>query len=289
MAGFRDAQEGMLVMVDVGGLEPGSYRVSVEDPAIGLGGDSPESRNNTSQGQPSQPAPPAANSAAPPTGRVNPQLTPPTGQVNPPVTPPTGRVLPSGTAATGLPADDARVVGSNAVGAANNAPGSGGGSRNAMFLPIGLLTIDESGTGRLQHEIKGIRVRDVVGQAIVIHASVDQPEATVPANLDVASAGADGTPSVSQAAANVQPSSTTSRPARQSAVATTSDVGLAADGTAKPVAVGMIRLLPDRRPVAGGAPTADGQAQQANDVPPPSTTAPSASGRTLPSDGTQTR
>jgi hypothetical protein len=290
MAGFRDAQEGMLVMVDVGGLEPGSYRVSVEDPAIGLGSDSLESQNNTSQRQP-QPA--TSTTAAPPTGRVNPQLTPPTGQVNPPVTPPTGRVLPSGTAATGLPVDDARVVGSSEAGAANNPSRSVSGPRNALYLPIGMLTIDESGTGRLQQEVKGIRVREVVGQVIVIYAPAEPPETTVPANPNVASEDANVAPSVSQAAANVRPTGTASRSAPQSADGITSTLGLAADGAARPVAVGMIRLLPDRRPTTDGTSAPGGQAGQArppaNDAPPSATTAPSASRPTAPSESPQTR
>jgi hypothetical protein len=38
LAGLRNDQNGMLVMIDVGGLAPGNYRVAIEDPGIVMGG-----------------------------------------------------------------------------------------------------------------------------------------------------------------------------------------------------------------------------------------------------------
>jgi hypothetical protein len=249
VAGFRDTEEGMLVMVDVGGLSPGSYRVSVEDPAIVLDANTPEKPEATgpqsSGTQPNVSNPSRTGSTTPPTGRVNPNLTPPTGQVDRAAAPPTGRVLqpgapatgrvlPSGTAAVGLPADDQRVSGAAGPAASTNATRSG--SLDGTLSRMGVLTVDESGTGRLQQVVENIRVRDVVGLAIMIHATDQPPDTTSPATSRAA--GPDG---VQGAASQAQRSPASIRNSQPSALDPPPH---------QPIAAGMIRLLPDRRPAA---------------------------------------
>ena len=54
---------------------------------------------------------------------------------------------------------------------------------------IGTITIDQSGTGRMQQRVEGVQVRNVVGQAIVLYSHGGSPQTTLPANLN-GSAGA---------------------------------------------------------------------------------------------------
>jgi hypothetical protein len=257
VAGFRDTEDGMLVMVDVGGLEPGNYRVSVEDPSFMLGRGNDATGQRTATGTPETAIPennapepnesnaPPSDTATPPTGQVNPSSTPATGQVNPPATPPSGRVLPqqtpaagralpSGTATVGLPADDERVAGSNAA----NRPADpiGQGRRLGTLSHIGVLTVDQSGTGRLQQVVETVHVRDVLGQAIMIHPPSQPPERTLPTNPT--DGGAAGVESASSNIAGSQLSTRAARPQTHNAQ------------PSAPVAAGMIRLLPDRRPAS---------------------------------------
>jgi hypothetical protein len=377
LAGFRDDANGMVVMVDVGGLAPGSYPVGVEDAGLVMGGgpvrsalnnpipndgevQTQERTNRINRPANNQPANsrPTGNSPAkaprtlpppqlretpgdtggnrrqshtqssipptvlaqvtnensgsgtatpptgqvqpnptPPTGEVNPNLTPPTGEVNPnstpatgevnpnltpptgrvlppgapatgrvlpPGAPPTGRVLPSGTTATGQADPDA--VGDGVVGSGVNAGIAAGTGQNFSTLAqIGVLTIDQSGTGRLQQVVEGVRVRDVVGQAIVIYAPAAPPQTTVPPNTNVSGTRGDAT------ATNQYPAGNT-RAAAQSRllpgrtpqqVANTGPLS----GSPMPVAAGIIRLMSDRRPngeVSGatGATTRPNQSTQ---------------------------
>jgi hypothetical protein len=67
-----------------------------------------------------------------------------------------------------------------AAGQTTNAGGAG------PAITIGTLTVDQSGTGRLQQTVESVRVQDVVGQAIVIYSQNTGPgPATLPPNLDV--------------------------------------------------------------------------------------------------------
>lgn len=364
LAGFRDDANGMVVMVDVGGLPPGSYPVGIEDAGLimaggpvrsalnnpipntgdvrsqertnrinrrpnnqpansrpinntptnvprtqprpqlrqtpgGAGGNQRQSQTEaliprtvlaqvaddnasatgsstppTGQVQPnSTPATGEVNpNLTPPTGEVNPNLTPPTGrvlspgapptgQVLPPGAPPTGRVLPSGTTATGLPDPDA--VGEDGVGGTGVNDGliNGAGQSVSTLAQIGVLTIDQSGTGRLQQTVEGVRVRDVVGQAIVIYAPATPPQTTVPPNTNVSgtrggstatnqypagNAPAGNAPAGNAAAGNT-PAAAQSRqvPGRTpQQIANTAPLA----GTPVPVAAGIIRLMSDRRP-----------------------------------------
>jgi PDZ domain len=369
LAGFRDDTNGMVVMLDVGGLAPGSYPVGIEDAGLILGGQQPmrHARNNqvpderdvrsqermdrvrrpfdrqrmnslqldnppanaprprpqlrqaprgdtgnqdqsqiqstqiprtvlaqvtnensgsgtatppTGQVQPnSTPAtgevnpnltPPTGEvnpNLTPPTGEANPNLTPPTGQVLPPGAPPTGRVLPSGTPPTGQPDPDA-VGDEGLVGLDDSDIASGNPLSGSTLALVGTLTVDQSGTGRLQQVVEGVRVRDVVGQAIVIYAPATPPTTTVPPNTNVSGTRGE-TASAAATAQQQQPGNTpgTNQPRQlpgttPQQLATTGPITGA--GTPTPVAAGVIRLMSDRRPnaTAPGATGATGQQNQ---------------------------
>ncbi|HEY3391697.1 MAG TPA: PDZ domain-containing protein [Lacipirellulaceae bacterium] len=370
MAGFRDDTNGMVVMLDVGGLAPGSYPVGIEDAGLILGGQRPmrSARNNLApserdvrsqermnrvrrpfdrrtnslqldnppanaprprpqlrqapregtgnqdqwqtQSTPSIPrtvlaqvtnensgsgtaTPPTGQvqpSSTPPTGEVNPNLTPPTGEVNPNLTPPTGeanpnltpptgqvlppgapptgRVLPSGTSPTGQPDPDA-VGDEGLVGLDDSDIASGNTLSGSTLALVGMLTVDQSGTGRMQQVVEGVRVRDVVGQAIVIYAPATPPTTTVPPNTNVSGTRGETATAAAAAAAAAQqqPPGTnvpgTNQPrqlpgAAPQQLATTAPI----TGTPTPVAAGVIRLMSDRRPNASAPGTTGATGRQ---------------------------
>jgi hypothetical protein len=364
LAGFQDDTNGMVVMLDVGGLPAGSYAVGIEDAGLILGGQRPmrSAQNNPVQSQqdeqsqqrtnrirrpfdriqtnpqqlnspptnaprpqPRQPTPAAPSNrdqsqtessslipatilaqvadensgsgaatpptgqvqpnSTPPTGEVNPNLTPPTGQVNPSATPPTGRVLspgapptgqvlppgapptgrvlPSGTSPTGQPDPDAEnqdgVFGTGAGGDI----ASGNALSGATLAQIGMLTVDQSGTGRLQQVVEGVRVRDVVGQAIVLYAPATPPVTTVPPNANVS--GTRGESAASATANQPQPPSNLpgpNRPRQAPAGARQQANTGPLSGSPTPVAAGIIQLMADRRPSAAASGTAGAIDQQ---------------------------
>ena len=124
---------------------------------------------------------------------------------------------------------------------------------------IGTLTVDQSGTGRMQQTVEGARVRDVVGKAIVIYSQGNSQQ-TVPANLN-GSAGTANKQGVIDSAHSSHPTDgdNYNRTGANAAART-------------PVAAGVIRLISDRRPPAAGNAGAPGNAsgieQPANAVPP---------------------
>jgi membrane-associated protease RseP (regulator of RpoE activity) len=377
LAGFRDDTNGMVVMLDVGGLAPGSYPVGIEDAGLILGGQQPmrHARNNqvpderdvrsqermnrvrrpfdrqrtnslqldnqptnaprprpqlrqtprgdtgnqdqsqtqsspsiprtvlaqvtnensgsgtatppTGQVQPnSTPAtgevnpnltPPTGEvnpNLTPPTGEANPNLTPPTGQVLPPGAPPTGRVLPPGTSPTGEPDPDA-VGDEGLVGFDDSDIASGNPLSGSTLALVGTLTVDQSGTGRLQQVVEGVRVRDVVGQAIVIYAPATPPTTTVPPNTNVSGTRGE-TATAAATGQQQQPGNVpvTNQPrqlpgATPQQLATTGPITGA--GTPTPVAAGVIRLMSDRRPNASAPGATDATGQQNQRVQQPST------------------
>ncbi|MEX2310688.1 MAG: PDZ domain-containing protein [Pirellulales bacterium] len=242
LAGFRDDQTGMLVMLDVGGLEAGNYLVGIDDPGTiaaraNVGGTPP---NTTQQAAPSafdptvRPDPTSTrrvepHNATPRTNRTNrgaqPQSgqqgqrqlvprtvlaqvidaaqggasagnatggaaagavqTPSTGQAQPLDTPNTGQARPLDTPARDPNADGFQATDQTQDGldASAGSPGTGLGAGPA--IPVGTLTVDQSGTGRLQQVVEGMQVRAVVGQAIVIYIQAVPPANALPANLDV--------------------------------------------------------------------------------------------------------
>jgi hypothetical protein len=235
LAGFRNDANGLFVMVDVGGLEPGNYLVGIDDPGVlntnpvdnpaatlpptsnrapsrQLTPGNPVVDPNDSQNQPRTPA--GARPAGTPedaSGRSQPQsrletpalrklpiprtvlaqVADPSNRdvgVNPtpvdgttespagdptqsadslgtsqetPLDPPATQLDDSAATTTDVPRTaDARRDPSLATGA-GNVPGGA-----AMTHQLGTLTVDQSGTGRLQQTVEGVQVKDIVGQAI---------------------------------------------------------------------------------------------------------------------------
>jgi hypothetical protein len=308
LAGFRNDANGLFVMVDVGGLEPGNYLVGIDDPGVlntapidNTNATLPQTRNpapsrqvtpgnpvvvpNDSQNQPRTPAgarpagtPADASGRSQPQSRLEPALrnlpiprtvlaqvadtsnrdvgvnpTPvdgttdssaadPTQSSNTlgtsrenPLDPAATQLDDSGTTATGVPRTaDARRDPSLPTGS-GNVPGGA-----AMTHQIGTLTVDQSGTGRLQQTVEGVQVKDIVGQAIVLYSSSPSANTPLPPNLDAA------------ADPNANPSTPAGR-ARDAAIqnsphVTTSSRNVATAsgiGGQVPVAGGLIRLMSD--------------------------------------------
>jgi hypothetical protein len=120
-------------------------------------------------------SPTTDSSAAPPaTGSAQELQTPATGRTEPLKTPPTGAVDPINATPTGRP----KVNPLDAL--ANHGTGA-----TTASIPVGTLTVDQSGTGRLQQIVEGVRVQDVIGQAILIHSQGSDSQTPLPPNLDV--------------------------------------------------------------------------------------------------------
>ncbi len=102
-----------------------------------------------------------------------------------------------------------------------------------MVNQIGTLTVDQSGTGRMQKVVEGLQVRNIVGQALVIYAPATVPTATLPPNLD----------------ATADPVTTNS----PETVTTKNVASTSTSNSLTPIAAGIIRLLPDRQPSPAGA------------------------------------
>jgi hypothetical protein len=239
LAGFRNDPNGMLVMVDVGGLEPGNYNVGIGDPSVSIG--QPVSDVGNSDGSnPALPAPnPGENAPFQPQGSNQPAdipksvlaevapntagvTAPATGQVNPITAPATGAVNPTNTTATG----QSTVTNQEPQQQLNEQNGRPAGPPG--INDIGTLTVDQSGTGRMQHVVEGIRVQNVVGQALIISSFATPRAKTLPPNLD----------------ATADPASR--KPAERADVSAPST----ANGTI-PAAAGIIRLISDRGPGPG--------------------------------------
>jgi hypothetical protein len=170
---------------------------------------------------------------------------PPTGQVRPSTIPPTGQVNPSGATPTGQSA--ANIALSEQINQAN-AVKTGAGI--PMLNEIGTLTVDQSGTGRMQHVVDNVQVRDVIDQAIVIYSQASAQQKTLPPNLDPTADPAAGRASGQGGA--VQPASPASPiPAAGSA---------SSNGAPMPVAAGIIRLISDHRPAPVAQPPSNASA-----------------------------
>lgn len=285
LAGFRDDPNGLLVMVDVGTLAPGNYQVAISDASL-LGlqrnplsdGAAPLPTEATPPRPPQPPVPPAPTTrpnadVSPPQSDLQPQsddatAIPPTGQVNPLTTPPTGKVNPSTTTPTGQLTSNNALDAAAQPNAAISTNGEIGGG--ALGIPVGMLTVDQSGTGRLQQTVEGVLVRDVVGQAIVLYIQAASAPTTLPPNLDPTIDAAVGEGTVDR----VQSPAAAARPStnlNNAAMATRPDASATPLATASqaPVAGGIIRLFPDRRPEIANEPTTH--------VPPPANNSPPAS------------
>jgi hypothetical protein len=222
----------------------------------------------------------------PPTGEVNPNLTPPTGEVNPNLSPPTGRVLPPGTPPTGLPDADAESQGAQSQAGTRGNIAGGTDLTGTSLLQIGMLTIDQSGTGRFQQVVEGARVRDVTGMAIVLYAPSGPPATTVPPNTNVSGTRGDTRAAADQQTTpgNVQTASEPRQlPGRTPPPPQVADTG-PLSGSPTPVAAGIIRLMSDRRPT----PTAPGTTGDQNQaIQQPSSNQPAADTGGVPSTPSQ--
>jgi hypothetical protein len=320
LAGLRDDASGMLVMIDVGGLEAGNYLVGIDDPGMigapsNVGGAPATTPQRSAQGfEPTVTPNPAStrrvepHNASPRTGpnrgrgggarpnsgqqgqqQLVPRTvlaqvidagqsggaggavsdgaagtaspaaaqTPPTGQAQPLDTPNTGQVGPLDTPATGdapqpigdglQPTDQTQVGLDDGTGSAGTG-GTGIGAGPA--IPVGTLTVDQSGTGRLQQTVEGMQVRAVVGQAIVIYTQGVPANNTLPPNLD-AGAGAAGqaAPGGARRFRGNTPTTAQGRGVPNDAV--TQGTTPATGNQMQPVAAGIIRLLSDAPPTTG--------------------------------------
>lgn len=296
LAGFRNDPNGMLVMVDVGGLPPGNYLVGIGDPSAagqvpkaggnvpsnvpvpaandpgstGNGGERPASVTPAGSTSPAggteQPGnnqrgttrPAAPQSSVQPDERLIPRTVlaqvsandvlapdpaqpnaqpattvPATGQALPSKIPATGKVNPSSALPTGQSAANNALAEQTKLALA----GQAGAGSAAITQPVGTLTVDQSGTGRLQQVVEGVQVQNVIGQALIFVAQPTPTDTTLPPNLDATVEG-----KVADQAQNA----TSQRLPNQGAVAAASDGdGKSGDG---PIAAGIIQLLSDRRP-----------------------------------------
>jgi hypothetical protein len=196
--------------------------------------------------------------------------------------PPPGIVRPSPPANTGNPpsasrtgaARDRRDLQLNPDATTNTAPQTAvPGTSVGPALQIGMITVDQSGSGQLQQVVEAVQVQDVVGQAIVIYAPNANPQATLPPNVNtedranVASrtAGASTVrstqqPSQAADAAGLKSTTTQQRPANR-APANTANANPVGENT--PVAGGVIQLMTQGVPDAAGT-TAE---QELQDIP----------------------
>jgi len=163
------------VMVDVGALPPGNYTVGISDPSV-IGGASVTGAGlaNPNGQTPSQPAPA--------------QATPPT----PPTVGNAGAIAPSGAATPVGNGNASNNTSTNQGNVSNNQPApttkdatiAGPNANGAGTLnQIGTITVDQSGTGRMQQRVESAQVRNVVGQAIVLYSQNASSPETLPADL----------------------------------------------------------------------------------------------------------
>jgi hypothetical protein len=258
IAGFRNDAEGMLVMIDIAGLEPGSYRVGIDDPAVVVGG-GPSTADATA----TETAGDVPGTNVPPSGLDRPLTTPLSGLDRPLSTPPSGSDSSQSTPAT-PPSGQARPLTSTPTGLPDSQQGQvGRGLTNGQATPtetplngtlsdVGILTVDQSGTGQLQQVVEGVRVADVVGQALVIYAPAQPSKTAIPPDPNVSGVreGA-GDPNVP-----AQSSTTVGRDVPRPAPSTVAADGQQSSSTT-PVAAGKIQLLSDRRPGVSAADQAD--------------------------------
>jgi hypothetical protein len=171
-------------------------------------------------------------------GQAGTQDTPAAGSAQPIDTPATGEQRQDGTA-------QSDISGQDQVGSTTNGAGTGVGPT----IPVGTLTVDQSGTGRLQQVVEGVQVQHVVGQAIAIYSQDGASNTALPPNLDPEAATV-GQPAAGQPATG-QPLGGAPGGAAQNQSRSPIDVqpnSAQPGGSPMPVAAGTIRLISDRRP-----------------------------------------
>jgi len=190
----------------------------------------------------------------PPTGQTQPLDTPPTGSINELDAPATGEVNELDATPTGQSRVDPRD--------GANAGGAGQGAANPA-VPIGTLTVDQNGTGRLQQVVEAARVQDIVGLAIVIYSQGGETQAAQHGNLNSAEGAALRQPEGARTG-NTGVSPTGNRGAGQQAGAASGREDASGMNEGRPVAGGTIRLMSERNPgEAGGAAGVEGVQSQA--------------------------
>jgi len=143
------------------------------------------------------------------------------------------------------------------------------GASGGTLGDIGTLTVDQSGTGRMQKTVESLRVRNVVGQAIILYSQGNSGQPTLPANLN-GSAGAASKQGVVDA-----PNAAQANAASKSAGATGSTTTAAQQGLPNSrvaVAAGIIQLVPDHPSTSGAAGTGTASSTNAGATPPRSAT-----------------
>jgi hypothetical protein len=186
----------------------------------------------------------------PGTGDTRPLVPPSAGPIGSPDRPPTGQPSDAGALeqdATGradAAADQQDVLGGAAT--------SGAGPGIGPAITVGMLTVDASGTGRLQQVVEAVQVQHVVGQAIVIYTQQVPSDNTLPANLDTGAAAGTPTPpgqSDARAGRGGDAAASTALPPRTPNQPALQPQGAAQpNGSHTPVAAGMIRWLSDGAP-----------------------------------------
>jgi hypothetical protein len=159
-----------------------------------------------------------------------------------------------------------------ANGTGQTAPGAA--SAGETLKQIGTITVDQSGTGRMQQKIESVQVRNIVGQAIVLY-SQGGSQPTPPANLN-GNVGAASRQGVTDLAAGGSQPPTVANSGQGAAASQTAAQQPATAGSQVPVAGGIIQLVNDRRPPGTEAPQTtqtpagtDGAIQQPASATPP--------------------
>jgi hypothetical protein len=140
-------------------------------------------------------------------------------------------------------ARDAAAAGQNAT-----SPTGGTGVSGVTLNHIGTITIDQSGTGRMQQTVESMRVRNVVGQAIVLYSQGGSPQTTLPANLNGSAGAATRQGVIDSVPARSSQAVVDANGGQSSAAPQTTAAGQPAAGAQVPVAAGIIQLITDRRP-----------------------------------------
>jgi hypothetical protein len=230
-------------------LPPASIRTSNRTVLAQVGATTEQPVAPTNTGTAADTIPPTGQvrpSTIPATGQVNPSSTPPTGEVNPSTTPPTGNVNPSSSTPTGQSSV-------NNAQRAQLAREAAGGVASPTQNQIGTITVDQSGTGRMQQKVESMQVRNVVGQAIVLYSQGGSSQPTLPSNLN-GTAGSATRQGVNDSTARDSQLPNDANAGQGSAASQTAALQPATSGTQVPVAGGIIQLVTDRRPPATAVP-----------------------------------
>jgi hypothetical protein len=259
LAGFHDDPTGMVVMIDIGALPAGTYIVGISDPSVtpGLTRLVPPFDSKVAT-PPALPVAPQATAGGQTNTISNGATIPASGLAQPTTTPATAgpvatATTPAGQSTVNNAQQNQPAPTNTAVNPTNTVASTAKGVNGALLDNIGTLTIDQSGTGRMQQKVEGVKVRNVVGRAIVIY-SQSKPQQTLPADLN-GSAGAASREGIRDTVPAPGSQATTTAGQRNTTASTVAPNP--PWGTRLPVAAGIIRLISDRRPPATGTQTTE--------------------------------